>query len=111
MQAVLYNKKAMEKILNGPTTHKRVEDMNKSCFNLYYKEPLVYQIFNETESYKQNMTKMSICGNKLLKLNKTPEPGTTIIYRLNEIYYYYLLIILFIYIINKCLLSGKTTVH
>ena len=82
---------------------------NKNKTRICYYKPLCYQIFPETENskywgYRDNILKINCVfskyRNKILELDKHPEPGTSIMYFIAKINLI-CIIIIFIYIIYR----------
>jgi len=114
-QAVIYNKKIRYEICNGKKNilTKIFKDIDKNMdgyinfnYDVYlYKHPLIYQILSPTENQKhwfQNRIINYILVNKdkLINLDKTPEPGFTIIYEISfflSYFLFFLLIFLILY--------------
>ena len=91
--AVIYSRKFIDKYTNN-YKQKKIKvhyDLNFSEFfidNIYtYKIPLSYQLLYETENFKQwHLNKYVMVFIKLLKLDKTPQPGFDILYKLQYIF-------------------------
>ena len=111
--AVLYNDNAIKKIVNNKLYS--LDDLdfliNKNFFGreLMYKEPLIYQLVEESENMKHwdnwnggllNSGKLFFSLMKYLSINKQVEPGTSIIYKYHRIINYLLYLLLFMIIYN-----------
>ena len=118
-QSVIYNKNIRYDLIKNYENNKiKHWDMNLTCIydSYFYKNPLIYQIFPETENQKywfsdnvnnlfnQIRQKVIIKIIKILNLDKNPEPGYTIMYNIFFLLNYLLFIgffILLLYIFVK----------
>jgi hypothetical protein len=119
-QANLYNKKTIIEILkniNNMNIHWDIY-LSSNYNNYFYKYPLIYQTFPETENkklwYSSNFIKyIDDQRIKYLKLDKQPQPGFNIMYNffftLNYIFWILIFIILFyiIYFIYHNFINKK----
>jgi hypothetical protein len=115
--ALIYSKKARDYFLSYSLSE--IYDWDAFCINNYksnkylYYYPLCYQIFPETENSKfwgnnSIIDKIGVyiakfISNKMLGLNKYPEPGYTILYSLSKILTV-LLFFLIVYVLYKIML-------
>jgi len=112
LHATVYSNKAQKNIiknLNRASNNPEVYIMFNIKWYMYYK-PLCYQLFPITNNSKNwVMSDVLLFFSKILKLDKQPEPGTSICYKyLNIICFIIGLILIFIiYFIFKLLLSIK----
>ena len=120
--AIIYPKSIQLDIINRMNTGVQHWDsfLMKTYTNYFYRYPLCYQLFPQTENQKywyttdQNSLFQKICNfiiiniNKLLNLNNKPQPGFNIVYISLFILHYFitlLIIILILKLITKTLVK------
>jgi hypothetical protein len=108
-QSIIYNKNIQLDLLKKYNDNTKHWDLflEKNYINYFYKFPLCYQIFPETENQKHWLNdnifqymigKVTICIIKQLKLNLTPNPGYEKLYSILFIFNYIVLIIIIYYL-------------
>ena len=113
-QGLIYNRKAINYFNKHINSYKDLDfdiQTTSDCKLVTYNQPLIYQIFEETENQKAWGNDYGIIGNivgkfiiciiKILGLNESIEPGTTFIYNASILFHDYLKIIILSFIFYK----------